>query len=49
MGRPKRVIFEKFKDYNLLHSTKTKMMSGVYNTTLYPIKETEQYYRSIEV
>ena len=49
MGRPKRVIFEKFGEYNLLHTKKTKMYSGVSINILYPMKETEQYYRSVEV
>lgn len=49
MGHPKRVIFSKFKEYSLLHSVKTKMISGVHTTTLFPIKETDQFYRSIEV
>lgn len=49
MGRPKAVLFDKFKEYNVLHTTMTKMMSGVSITTLYPIKETAEFYRSIEV
>lgn len=46
---PKSVVFDKFKYYNLLHTKKVKMYSGVETTALYPIKETDQYYRSIEV
>lgn len=49
MGRPRRVIFEKFGDYNMLHTERNRMFSGVHTTILYPIKETEQYYRSIQV
>lgn len=49
MGRPKAVNFNTFGEYNLLHTTKTMMMSGVSITTLYPIKETAEFYRSIEV
>ena len=49
MGRPKRVIFKNFKDYNLLHTEKTRMMSGVEITTLFPIKETKEFFVSIEV
>jgi len=49
MGRPKRVNFKTFHEYDLLHTEKVKMLSGVCMTTLYPIKETEQFYRSIEV
>ncbi len=49
MGRPKAVIFEKFHLYDKLHTKKIKMMSGTEITTLYPIKETDLFYRSIEV
>ena len=49
MGRPKTVNFKTFHEYNLIHTEKVKMRSGVYMTALYPIKETEQFYRSIEV
>ncbi len=49
MGRPKTVNFKTFHEYNLLHTEKVKMYCGVYMTALYPIKETEQFYRSIEV
>lgn len=49
MGRPKRVIFENFHLYDKLHTKKSKMYSGVELTTLYPIKETAQFYVSIEV
>jgi len=49
MGRPKTVNLKTFQEYNLLHTEKVKMRSGVYMTALYPIKETEQFYRSIEV
>lgn len=49
MGRPKRVSFKTFAEYNKLHTKKTKMMSGVEQTTLYPVKETKEFYQSIEV
>jgi tRNA splicing endonuclease len=49
MGRPRRVIFEKFSEYNKLHTQKSKMFCGVEQTTLYPIKETAEFYQSIEV
>ncbi len=49
MGRPKAVNIDTFHLYDKLHTKKTKMMSGVEMTTLYPIKETEQFYMSIEV
>lgn len=49
MSRPKAVSIKTFSQYNLLHTEKIKMMSGVYMTALYPVKETEQYYRSIQV
>lgn len=49
MGRPKTVNFKTFHEYNLIHTEKVKMLSGVCMTALYPIKETEQFYRSIEV
>ncbi len=48
MGRPKAVILKNFKEYNLFHTEKTKMFSGVSITSLYPVKETDQFYRSIE-
>lgn len=49
MGRPRAVIFSKFAEYNLLHTKLSKMYSGVSTTILYPIKETAEFYRSIEV
>lgn len=49
MGRPKSVNIKSFHEYNLLHTTKVKMYSGVKITALYPIKETEQFYLSQEV
>jgi len=49
MGRPKAVNINTFPQYNLLHTEKTKMYSGVSGTTLYPIKETKEFYRSIEI
>lgn len=49
MGRPKAVVYKNFKDYNLLHTKLSKMYCGVSMTTLYPIKETPEFYRSIEV
>ena len=49
MSRPKRVVFEDFKNYNLLHTKKVKQYSGTEITALYPIKETKFFYKSIEV
>ena len=49
MGRPKAVNIKTFPLYNKLHTKKTKMYCGVEMTTLYPIKETDQYYISPEV
>lgn len=49
MGRPKAVSYARFSLYDKLHTTKTKMYSGVEMTTLYPIKETPQFYLSPEV
>lgn len=49
MGRPKAVNIKPFPSYNLLHTEKVKMYSGVTMTALYPIKETKEFYRSIEV
>lgn len=48
MGRPRRVIYEKFKDYDLFHTQKTEMMSGVVLNTLYAVKETALYWMGIE-
>lgn len=49
MGRPKMVSIKTFPQYNLLHTEKVKMYSGVAITALFPIKETELFYLSIEV
>lgn len=49
MGRPKTVNIKTFNQYDKLHTKKVKMFSGVEMTALYPIKETAQYYMSIEV
>ncbi len=48
MGRPRAVKIETFSQYDKLHTRKVKMYSGVEMTALYPIKETEEYYRSVE-
>ena len=48
MGR-KSVNIKSFPEYNLLHTEKVKMYSGVHITTLFPIKETKEFYRSVEV
>lgn len=48
MGRPKAVNLKTFNQYDKLHTTKVKMYSGVEMTALYPIKETDEFYRSIE-
>jgi hypothetical protein len=49
MSRPKKVVYENFKNYDKLHSEPTKMISGVQLNILYPIKETKEYYISCEV
>jgi uncharacterized LabA/DUF88 family protein len=49
MGRPKAVNIKTFPKYNLLHTEKVKMYCGVTMTALFPIKETNQFYISIEV
>jgi hypothetical protein len=49
MGRPRAVNIKSFPQYNLLHTKKVKMFSGVEMTALFPIKETEQFYVSVEV
>lgn len=49
MGRPKAVNIKTFPLYDKLHTEKIEMYSGVSMTTLYPVKETEYFYTSIEV
>lgn len=49
MSRPKAVRYDIFNLYDKLHTEKVKMFSGVEMTTLYPIKETANYYVSVEV
>jgi len=49
MGRPRGVNYKTFHEYDKLHTVATKMMCGVHGVTLYPIKETEQFYISPEV
>jgi hypothetical protein len=49
MGRPKAVNIKTFSKYNILHTEKVKMYNGVSMTVLYPIKETKEWYHSIEV
>ena len=49
MGRPKAVNIKTFPLYDKLHTEKTEMYLGVNITTLYPVKETEHFYTSIEV
>ena len=49
MGRPKAVNIKTFPLYDKLHTEKIEMYSGVSMTTLYPVKETEHFYTSIEV
>lgn len=44
-----KVDFNRFGEYSLLHTTKSKMYSGVSVTVLYPIKETEKFFMSIPV
>lgn len=48
MGRPKRVFPEKLHLFDKLHTDIVKMFSGVTMTALHLIKETEQYYLSID-
>jgi hypothetical protein len=49
MGRPKAVNIKTFPQYNLLHTERVKMICGVTMTALYPIKETTNFFISIEV
>lgn len=49
MSRPSKVIFENFESYNLLHTRKSKMHSGVEVTVLLPIKETAKFHISVPV
>jgi len=49
MSRPKAVNIKTFPLYNKLHTEIVKMYSGVKMTTLYPIKETNEYFVSLEV
>lgn len=49
MGRPRRVIFENFSQYDKFHTIKQKMYCGVELTVLHAIKETAQYWMSPEV
>lgn len=49
MSRPSKVIFENFRSYNLLHTRKSKMHSGVEVTVLLPIKETAKFHVSVPV
>lgn len=48
MGRPKRVFPSKLESFNLLHTRKVKMYSGVEMTALHLIKETPLFYMSLE-
>lgn len=49
MSRPKMANLKTFPLYNLLHTIKQKMYSGVYLTILHSLKENSLYYTSIEV
>ena len=49
MGRPKGLNIKTLHEYNKLHTTKVKMISGVYITALYLIKETAKFFISTEV
>ncbi len=48
MSRPKRVYPKKLPEYNLLHTRKSKMYSGVELTGLHLVKETSQFYIGFE-
>lgn len=48
MARPKRVFPDKLHLFNLMHTQKVMMMSGVQLTALHLVKETPQYYISID-
>lgn len=48
MGRPKRVFPKNLPQFNLLHTRKVKMYCGTELTALHIVKETEQYYISID-
>jgi hypothetical protein len=45
----KAVNLKTLHEYDKFHTVKNKMMCGVEMTILYPIKETEHFYRSVEV
>jgi hypothetical protein len=48
MARPKRVYPSKLHLYDKLHTVKVKMYAGMYITALHLIKETAQFFISIE-
>lgn len=48
MARPKRVYPKQLPLFNLMHTRKVKMYSGVEMTALHLIKETPEYYISID-
>ena len=48
MSRPKAVNFKTFPLYDKYHTEKVKMYSGVEITALYKIKETKNFYLSLE-
>ncbi len=49
MGRPRAFVYKNIGLYDKLHTTKVKMMSGVYITALYLMKETTLFFVSTEV
>lgn len=48
MARPKAVVWSNFELYDKLHTKKVNYYSGAQLTILYPMKETEKYFQSIE-
>lgn len=48
MGRPKRVFPNRLQTFNLMHTRSVKMYSGVEITALHLVKETPQYYLSLD-
>ena len=48
MRRPKRVYPEKLHEFNIMHTEKARMYSGVENTTLHLLKKTKKWYISLD-
>ncbi len=48
MGRPKRVFPEKLHEFNIMHTEKQKMLSGVEITVLHLLKKTKEWFISLD-